>query len=92
MNAIPHLTQGIAGKKFQSPFANPPGIGLSSAVVNVLWAWANILIGLGIGFYKFNVFSSVTTASAFIIGALLLSLGLAWHFGQLYKKDYPTRD
>ena len=44
-NAVPHFVHGISGDSFPSPFANPPGKGLSSPMVNVLWALANMLIG-----------------------------------------------
>ncbi len=44
-NAIPHLVNGISGNAFPSPFAIPPGQGLSSPLVNVLWALFNLLIG-----------------------------------------------
>ena len=33
-NALPHLINGVSGRSFQSPFAKPPGKGLSSPVVN----------------------------------------------------------
>jgi hypothetical protein len=29
-NAVPHFVSGVMGYPFQSPFANPPGEGLSS--------------------------------------------------------------
>jgi hypothetical protein len=35
-NTIPHLFNGVSGSPFQTPFASPPGEGLSSAVVNVV--------------------------------------------------------
>ena len=44
-NAVPHFAHGVSGDSFPSPFANPPGKGLSSPMVNVLWALANIVIG-----------------------------------------------
>ena len=44
-NAVPHFVQGVSGNKFPSPFAKPPGKGLSSPMVNVLWALFNMLIG-----------------------------------------------
>jgi hypothetical protein len=44
-NAIPHFVHGISGDSFPSPFAHPPGKGLSSPLVNVLWGLANIVIG-----------------------------------------------
>ncbi|WP_343637460.1 hypothetical protein [Fluviicola sp.] len=44
-NAVPHFVNGISGNLFPTPFADPPGQGLSSPLVNVLWALANLLIG-----------------------------------------------
>jgi hypothetical protein len=44
-NAIPHLVNGISGNAFPTPFADPPGRGLSSPTVNVLWALFNMLVG-----------------------------------------------
>jgi hypothetical protein len=35
----------MMGRAFQSPFANPPGTGLSSALVNVGWGAVNIALG-----------------------------------------------
>ena len=40
-NAIPHFVNGVSGNPFQSPFASPPGEGLSSSTVNVLWGLLN---------------------------------------------------
>ena len=44
-NTVPHFVHGVSGDSFPTPFANPPGKGLSSPTVNVLWALANLLIG-----------------------------------------------
>ena len=44
-NFVPHFVNGISGNPFQSPFASPPGQGLSSSTVNVLWWLLNLLIG-----------------------------------------------
>jgi len=44
-NAVPHLVQGVSGNKFPTPFAKPPGRGLSSPTVNVIWSLFNILVG-----------------------------------------------
>jgi hypothetical protein len=44
-NAVPHFTQGISGDRFPTPFAKPPGKGLSSPLVNVLWALFNLVVG-----------------------------------------------
>lgn len=44
-NAVPHLVNGVSGRPMQTPFASPPGQGLSSALVNVLWGMANLVAG-----------------------------------------------
>lgn len=44
-NVVPHFIHGVSGDAFPTPFANPPGKGLSSPMVNVLWACLNLLIG-----------------------------------------------
>src|SRR5271155_156891 len=44
-NFVPHFVNGISGNAFPTPFANPPGKGLSSPTVNVLWALFNLLVG-----------------------------------------------
>jgi hypothetical protein len=44
-NTVPHFVQGISGNSFPTPFANPPGKGLSSPTINVLWALLNLAVG-----------------------------------------------
>lgn len=44
-NAVPHFVHGVSGDPFPTPFAHPPGRGLSSPTVNVLWALVNLAIG-----------------------------------------------
>lgn len=44
-NMVPHFVHGISGNRFPTPFANPPGKGLSSPTVNVVWALANLVAG-----------------------------------------------
>lgn len=44
-NAVPHFVHGISGDRFPTPFAQPPGKGLSSPTVNVVWALLNLAVG-----------------------------------------------
>jgi hypothetical protein len=44
-NFVPHFVKGICGDKFPTPFAKPPGKGLSSPQVNVAWSLFNLLVG-----------------------------------------------
>ena len=45
VDAIPHLVSGVSGRPFQTAFADPPGQGLSSLTVNVLWRFLNLVAG-----------------------------------------------
>jgi hypothetical protein len=44
-NGVPHFVNGISGRRFPTPFASPPGVGLSSPTLNVVWGFANIVVG-----------------------------------------------
>ena len=44
-NFVPHFVHGVSGDRFPTPFAHPPGKGLSSPTVNVVWALFNLLAG-----------------------------------------------
>ena len=91
-NAIPHFVRGIMGQPFQSPFATPPGKGLSSSTVNVLWGFFNAVVGyllvVRIGNFRLRSTSDVL---ALAVGALLISLQLARHFGQFHGGNSPER-
>ena len=91
-NAVPHFVCGTMGRPFQSPFAKPPGKGLSSSVVNVLWGFTNFvfayLLLLRVG--QFDV-RAVGCIVPFAVGALLISLQLSWHFGQFHGGNLSGR-
>ena len=44
-NVVPHYVHGVSGDRFPTPFAKPPGKGLSSPMVNVVWALFNLVVG-----------------------------------------------
>ncbi len=44
-NVVPHFVNGVSGDPFPTPFAKPPGKGLSSPTVNVVWALFNLVVG-----------------------------------------------
>jgi hypothetical protein len=79
-NVIPHFISGILGNPFPSPFANPPGKGLSAPIINILWAYFNILMGYL--FIKWGKVSKEKRLSVilFIIGFLLMGINLSLTF------------
>lgn len=84
-NGIPHFVHGLSGRAFPTPFARPPGVGLSSPVTNVLWGFANFLGGallLGAMAPYQPGYNGETGAVA--LGALVLAIVLAWHFGRVH--------
>ena len=91
-NAVPHLVSGMMGRPFQTPFAKPPGQGLSSSTVNVLWGLFNVAVGylLVVRVGNFNL-RSLSEVLALAIGALLISLLSARHFGQFHGGNAPGR-
>jgi hypothetical protein len=85
MNAVPHLVNGISGRPFQTPFAKPPGKGLSTSIVNVLWSFLNLVVAYLL-ICKVGDFalSNVADAVALGLGGLAIALVLATHFGTLH--------
>jgi len=79
-NAIPHFVQGISGERFPTPFAKPPGKGLSPPTTNVVWALANLAVGYVL-FRVSGVSTGGTAASiAFLAGIAAISVPLSGHF------------
>ena len=91
-NAIPHLVSGMMGRSFQSPFARPPGQGLSSSTVNVLWGCSNIAVGYvlvcRVGDFELR---DTGDAAALGLGILLTALLLARMFGRFHGGNAPER-
>ncbi len=84
-NTIPHLVSGMMGRSFQSPFAKPPGKGLSSSAVNVIWGMFNLVVAYALIFQvgSFEV-RNAGEAGAVGAGMLLIALQSARHFGQFH--------
>jgi hypothetical protein len=84
-NAVPHMVNGISGRPFQSPFAKPRGEGLSSSTINVVWGWANLMIGYllvsQVGSFDGR---SLLDMLPLAVGALLMALVLARAFGRFH--------
>lgn len=85
-NAAPHFVSGISGDRFPTPFAHPPGRGLSSATVNVVWALFNLVLGY-ILFRTGKVSGGGDLALAvFFTGVVLISVLLSVRFAKKQAK------
>ena len=84
-NAVPHTVSGMMGRSFQSPFAKPPGEGLSSSKINILWGYFNFIVGYmlvcKVGDFDIRNLGHVGVA---MFGAIRSSLYLAHHFGKFH--------
>jgi hypothetical protein len=89
-NAIPHFVSGVMGRPFQSPFAKPPGEGLSTSTVNVFWGFFNLAVSYvlvcRIGDFSLR---STTHAAALGLGFLLMGLVSARGFGRFHGGNTP---
>jgi hypothetical protein len=85
VNAIPHFGNGVSGHSFQSPFASPPGEGLSSPTVNVLWGLLNLAIGYLL-VCRVGRFDLRKTRHVLIFGAgvAIMAILLAHAFGRFH--------
>lgn len=83
VNAVPHFVNGVSGRAFPSPFASPPGKGLSSPTVNVLWGTLNAAIGY-ILVWHVGTFHGRRVSDAVVIGVggLLMAVMLSRTFGR----------
>ena len=81
-NFVPHFINGISGNSFPTPFANPPGKGLSSPVTNVLWGLLNLVIGYL--FFRGSKLSNsrIFTIILFFVGIVLMSVMLSMTFAE----------
>jgi hypothetical protein len=90
-NAIPHVVSGLMGRPFQSPFAKPPGQGLSSSTVNLLWGAFNLAVAYvlicRVGDFSLRSTAHVATLG---LGFLVIGLQLARHFGRFHGGNSPA--
>jgi hypothetical protein len=85
-NVVPHFVHGISGDRFPTPFANPPGKGLSSPTLNVAWSLFNLVLGY-ILFRLGKVSSGGDPALlSLFAGIVVISIGLSLRFAHKNPK------
>ncbi len=89
-NALPHFVSALMGRPFQSPFAKPPGEGLSSSTVNALWGFFNLSVAYvlicRVGNFDLR---STDHIVALGLGVLLMGVMLARTFGRFHGGNSP---
>lgn len=78
VNSLPHFIHGISGDYFPTPFANPPGKGLSTPLLNVCWGLMNMVACYFL--YKPSKISSGNTWAMllFVTGFVAMSVRLSF--------------
>ncbi len=79
-NVVPHYIHGVSGDPFPSPFANPPGKGLSSPFVNVLWGCINLLVGYILLKVSKTTMKNNIAMIILFLGILAMSIMLSFTF------------
>ena len=71
-NSLPHIISGIIGNKHMTPFGKE-----TSAMVNLLWGFVNVIISLGIlGFTQVGIQPPPSSefVITYLVGGLVISL------------------
>ena len=85
-NVVPHYVHGVSGDRFPTPFAKPPGKGLSSPMVNVVWALFNLVIGYML--FRVGRVSSggCVELGLFFAGIVVISIMLSVNFASKHTQ------
>lgn len=78
-NAVPHTVKGMTGERFPTPFATPPGVGLSPPLHNVAWGVLNLAAGAALA----RRVESPRDRAAAATGGVAMAFVLARYFGGL---------
>ena len=91
-NVVPHFVSAVTGRPFQTPFAKPPGQGLSSSLINFLWGFANLVLAYfllcRVGTFDLR---NGLDAAAFGAGIFLLGIHASLHFGRFHGGAAPKQ-
>jgi len=85
-NSVPHITTGLEGRPFQTPFASPPGKGESSPIINVLWGGFNLAAGVLLLKANPVEMGLNTDFLTCVAGGLGISLFMAHNFAKVHEE------
>ncbi|KAF0138936.1 MAG: hypothetical protein FD122_3609 [Stygiobacter sp.] len=81
-NTVPHYVNGLSGNPFPSPFADPPGFGNSSPLINVLWGAFNLLVGYSLLRYSKLSVNNKTALWVLFAGIICMGVTLSIAFSK----------
>ena len=82
-NCLPHLSCGLSGVPFPTPFAKPRGIGNPPALTNFLWGAFNLFLAIFITAWQSTAIETVPGLIALAVGFLVSGVFLSWHVGKV---------
>lgn len=85
-NCIPHLTASLRDEPFPTPFAKPPGEGLSSPLINFFWAAFNLCAGIALYIYSDISIGLNIETGVLLVAFLALGTHSSIHFGAVRAK------
>ena len=77
VNSLPHFINGISGNHFPTPFANPPGKGLSSSTLNVIWGGTMFLTGFVFLYFSKAGMKNIPLLLTVFAGGFLMAIRLS---------------
>ena len=80
-NCVPHLSAGLQGQSFPTPFARLSAAG-KLPLVNFLWGAVNLTAGIVILVRNHVILGPNPRCYALAAGALVMGLWLSHHFGK----------
>ena len=85
-NGIPNFIKGITGQPHQTPFGHP-----SSAMVNVIWGWASLVVAGVLLHFAHPRAHEIRAAAVFAVAVLIMSLLLA-HAWSIHPEHNKARE
>jgi hypothetical protein len=85
-NCIPHLASGLCGLSFPTPFAKPRGVGRSSALLNFVWGFSNVLFGVFLLVRHPLILVVGAPLLIFVTGVFVMGAYLSTHFAKVQAR------
>ena len=86
-NAVPHGVSAVQGRPFPTPFASPPGVGLSSPLANAVWSGLNTAGGTALLGHSVP---GPRERAGVAAGAVAMTVFLAYYFGKNGPSKAPV--